>query len=133
MSVEALMIQEVTLRTLTDPGNEIAGTDPTYTTGDTLMYLEPRSGREHLEDRNTPLGDWFGVGYASVAWDSWDQVLYGNHVFDIIAPPRPMFDPLTAANSHVELDLQEIDWTPDVVAPETVGGFSDGFSEGFDI
>lgn len=103
------MNQSVTLRTPTgDPGNTIAGTETTYTEATTTMYLEPRSGREDTPNRNTPIGDWLGVGLASVDWDSWQQVVYGVHVFEIVAPPRPFYDPLLGADHHVELDLQEV-------------------------
>lgn len=109
MSIEALMNQPVTLRSLSGYTRDtIGGAEPTYTETSTTMYLEPRAGREQMQDRNTPIGDWLGVGRASIAWDSTNQIVYGLHVFDVVAPPRTFYDPVTGIDSHVELDLQEV-------------------------
>ncbi len=109
MTVESMMTQPVTLRT---PNGEtrdaIGGSTPTFATMSTLMYLEPRKGTEERADRNTPIGDWLGVGRKDVDFDSWDQILYGAQVFDIVAPARPFYNPTTRALSHIELDLQEV-------------------------
>lgn len=118
MSVEALMTCVVTLRkqsgeTQSDTGEATL----TYTSLATTMYLEPShggggssfiAGREDMANRNTPIGDWFGIGRVADDFGSWDQIVYGEHVFDIIAPPRPFGNPRTQVTSHVELSLQEV-------------------------
>lgn len=104
------MTQAVTLRTpATEVQDAVGGVTYTYDTLETLMYLEPSDGREDEPDRDTPIGNWFGAGLASVDFQSWSQVLYGDKVLHIIAPPRLIWNPRTASVSHVELDLQEID------------------------
>jgi len=118
VSVESLMVYEVTLRSLADADRDpIGGVIPLYDEESTTMYLEPghgsrgafTSGREDMTDRNTPIGDWFGVGLASVSWDSWQQIVWESHTFDIIAPPRPFGNPREGGEtSHVELSLQEV-------------------------
>lgn len=116
MSVAALMRQSVTLRTPAGQTQDAIGeATTTYEELVTLMYLEPgrgRSsfggGREDLVDRNTPIGDWVGIGRADVDFTSWSQIVYGTHTFDIIAPPRPVFNPTQDVVSHVELSLQEV-------------------------
>jgi hypothetical protein len=109
MSVENLMTQVVTLRSPTgETRDEIGGSVATYSTLQTLMYLEPTTGRESSQDRNTPIGDWLGFGLADVDFTSWAQVVYGSHVFDIIAPPRLMTNPRSQVASHYELSLQEV-------------------------
>lgn len=120
MSLTALMNQTVTLRSPSGETRDgIGGSEPTYSTQSTLMYLEPTrggtagasafsSGREINMERNTPIGDWLGIGDATLDWTSWSQVVYGSHVFDIIAPPRYMPNPRLGTISHVELSLQEV-------------------------
>lgn len=109
MSVESRMTQSVVLRT---PNGEvrdgIGGSEPTFSMMTTLMYIEPRHGKEQSADRNTPIGDWLGLGRRDVDFDSWDQIVYGDHVFDIVAPARPFYNPTTRVVSHIELDLQEV-------------------------
>lgn len=117
MSVEALMTQAVTLRTPSgETRDAIGGSTPTYTEEQTVMYLEPGHGagtafgvgREDMANRNTVIGDWFGVGRADVAWDAWQQVVYGSHVFDIVEATKPFTNPRTGQDSHVLVALQEV-------------------------
>lgn len=118
MTLAALLNQTVTLRSPSgETRDEIGGSSRTFTEATTQMYLEPGSGtgrggggEEQQPDRQTPIGDWFGVGLASVDWDSWQQVVYGDHVLDIVAPPRPFVRGLTGVEDHVELDLREVGW-----------------------
>ena len=111
MTVEGLMRQTVTLRKLTGHDHDGADSVPAYTESTTEMYLEPVSGEEDPggAGRNTPLGDWRGVGRKDVDFDSWDLVVYDGKVLDIVSPSRPFFNPRIGAGSHVELDLREID------------------------
>ena len=118
MSLAALMNQLVTLRTRSgETRDDIGGAVLTYTTTTTFMYLEPThggqtsgfgAGKEANVERNTPIGDWLGLGDPDLDWSSWDQVVYGSRVFDIIAPPRYMPNPRLGTISHVELSLQEV-------------------------
>ena len=110
MSIEALMNQPVTLRTPSGgTRDEIGGLIPGYTTLTTTMYIEPKSGKEDMADRNTPIGDWLGVGRKEITFENWDQIVYGSHVFDIVSPIRPYWDPVRQVLSHYEMDLQEVD------------------------
>jgi hypothetical protein len=109
VSVESLMTQAVTLQVPSgDARDAIGGSVDTYTETATVMYLEPTRGREDMENRNTPIGDWFGVGKASDPFASDVRIVYGDHTFDVIAPPRLFHDPLTGVASHYELSLQEV-------------------------
>lgn len=109
----------------------------TYAERTTVMYLQPRSGREAKQDRNTPIGDWRGVGRIDVDFTSWSRVLYAGHVLDIVAPPRLVHNPSRNGASHYSLDLQEVDAPAVVVVapapPAYVGGFDDGYDDGFDV
>jgi hypothetical protein len=108
LSIETWLTQAVTLRQRTGETVSDRGVStPTYSTLETLMYLEPRQGDEDEENRNTGIGDWLGIGLASVPFANWDQVVYGSVVFDIVAPPRP-FEIPGAGVDHIELDLQQI-------------------------
>lgn len=109
MSVEALMTQPVTLRKPTgETRTAIGGSVPVYATIETLMYLQPTTGHEDAQDRGTPIGDWTGIGRADVDFGAWDQIMYGAHLFDIIAPPEPAHDPRAGVTSHVKVRLQEV-------------------------
>lgn len=119
MSVTALMAQTVTLRKLSGYDRGATGdAEPTFTESTTRMYLEPRSGSEEgglqtaggaISGRHTGLGEWFGVGDASVDFDSVDAVVYEGKVLKLASPARPMFNPRSGRISHQEMDLQEID------------------------
>ena len=131
MDIEMVLNQPVTLRTPNGAvRDEIGGATTVYATTTTTMYLEPKSGKEDMAGRNTPIGDWLGVGRKEVNFENWDQIVYGEHVFDIISPIRPYWNPITQALSHYEMDLQEVDADPadepDSVSatamPGTVGG-----------
>jgi hypothetical protein len=103
------MTQSVTLRTPSgDIRDGIGGSTPTYASMSTTMYIEPKTGTEEMADRNTPIGDWLGIGRKDVNFDSWDQIVYGTHVFDIVSPVRPFYNPTTLVISHIEMDLQEV-------------------------
>jgi len=109
------MTQPVTLRKRQDPDldirDAIGGAEPTYSELETTMYLEPvgdRRSREDLDDRNTGMGQWLGVGRTTIEWHNWDQVVYGELTLDIVAPIRHMHNPRLNRESHVEMDLQEI-------------------------
>lgn len=109
MSVEALMTQAVTLRKPTgETRDAIGGSVPTYTTFETLMYLQPTGGKEEAQDRNTPIGDWTGIGRADIDFGSFDQIMYGVRTFDIVAPPEPAPNPRAGATSHVKVRLREV-------------------------
>jgi hypothetical protein len=131
VTVEALMTQAVTVLTPSDETQdsigEVVSDEPTEL--ETVMYLEPVSGREELMDRDTPIADWIGFGKASVTFRSDCRIVYGSHVLQVIGDPRPKWNPTLSAVSHIEMDLQEIDdSTPfeehvDAVAhPVAVGG-----------
>ena len=137
MSVEALMVHTVTLKAPSGvTRNAIGEAFATFDTLQTTMYLEPTrgstqafaAGREDRADRNTPVGDWLGLGRLDVDWHSWQQIVYGAHTFDIIAPPRVMPNPRLGTLSHVELSLQEVDGTG-YTAPAT-GAFDDSYDQG---
>ncbi len=117
MTVESLMVHEVTLLTQSgESQNEIGEVAVTYSELETTMYLEPTrgggtgfsAGSEEDAERNTPVGDWLGLGRADIDWDSTQRVIFGEHTFDVIAPPRYMPNPRLDTISHVELSLQEI-------------------------
>jgi len=131
MTVESLMTETVTVRHTTGFDQSPSGEPfPIFTETDTVMYLEPkqdtRRSTEALEVGYVPTGLWLGIGLATFAFDSHDQIVWGDTVFDIIAPPRVMPNPRLGTMSHTELDLQVVgeDVTPvDAVAhPSTVGG-----------
>lgn len=110
MSIEALMNQSVTLRTPDgDSRDDIGGATITFTTLATTMYLEPTSGKEDKAGRNTQMGQWLGVGRKEIDFDSWDQIIYGDHTFDIVSPSKPFYDPITHALHHYEMDLEEVE------------------------
>lgn len=109
MSVEALMTQAVTLRKLTgETRGGIGQSTPVYGTAETLMYLQPTTGREDAQDRGTPIGEWTGIGRVDVDFGSFDQIVYGDHTFDIVAPPEPAPNPRAGATSHVKVRLREV-------------------------
>jgi hypothetical protein len=131
MTVEDLMTQAVTVRRPTGFDQSPSGEPfPIFTESQTVMYLEPkqdtRRSTEALEVGYVPTALWLGVGRADFDFQSHDQIVYGDTVFDIIAPVRPMTDPLTATVSHKEMDLQAVgedEVSVDAVAhPDTVGG-----------
>lgn len=110
MTVEALMVQPVTLRVRTGetPVGNIGETEPVFTELATTMYLEPLQTNEVLADRNTPITSWVGYGRAEIDFTAWDQIVYGDHAFDIAGAPMPKFNPTTGAVSHVEMPLREV-------------------------
>jgi hypothetical protein len=136
MSVESLMVHEVTLLSQSGETQSSSGeVTVTYSSAATTMYLEPTrggaaggswgAGREEDADRNTPIGDWLGIGRADIDWDSTQRITYNEHTFDVIAPPRYMPNPRLGTISHVELSLQEVDTIESVDAiatPDVVGG-----------
>ena len=129
MSLSALMTQRVTLnRTTGLQRDAIGGTTPVITSTSVLAYLEPRSGTEDLADRNTGIGDWLMILPAGVDVIGWDSVDYGTRHFEIVAPPRPEYNPTTQSLSHWELDLQEVE-APALALPsvEVPSGFDSGF------
>ena len=80
-------------------------------TEDTLVlngYLEPVSGSETMADRNTQVGDWWAAVPPLADVDGWDRVTHQGHTFDVLAPPRPIWNPRTLAVSHQEIDLREV-------------------------
>lgn len=109
MTVDSLMTESVTLLALTgETRDEIGGSVRTETTTTTTAYLEPRSGSEDEADRNTEMGDWLAFLPADVALTGWDRLMHGTRVFDVVAPPRPVYNPRVSAVSHVEVDLREV-------------------------
>lgn len=124
MTVESLMVHEVTLYTQT--GIESGSGERTFDGGiATVMYLEPRTGEETEADRNTPIGDWIGFAKADETISSTSRIGYGAHVFDVVGPPEAKPNPRLDTISHIELDLQEIDTVDSVDAvatPSVVGG-----------
>lgn len=110
--IEDLMVHAVTLRKRDGENrNSVGGSTPTFDELETMMYLEPINlgSFEYKENRNTPVGSWLGIGLATDPWDSsWDQVVYGEIVFDIDAPPRPIPNPRTQTLHHYEIDLREV-------------------------
>lgn len=109
MNPEHLMVHEVTHRKRTGETQALSGeTTPTFTESSTEMYLEPRTGQEIEAERNTPIGDWIGYGKASVVFDSTDEIIYGDHTFEVVGPPEYKPNPRLDIISHVQLDLQEI-------------------------
>jgi len=120
------MVLEVTVLNQSGETQSSSGEVTTSYSGvETTMYLEPKSGTEEAADRNTPIGDWWGVCRESDGVTSTSRILYGAHTFDVVAPPRPMPDPFLDIISHVELDLQEVDTVEGVDAvamPDVVGG-----------
>jgi hypothetical protein len=81
------------------------------------MYIEPKSGKEDMANRNTPIGDWLGIGRIEINFENWDQIIYGEHVFDIVSPVRPFYNPRNHADDHWEMDLQEVDADPAASEP----------------
>lgn len=103
---------------------------PTFDYSETVMYLEPqqdvRRSTEALEVGYVSTGFWLGVGRADFPFDSHQQIVWGEHVFDILAPPRVMPNPRLGTMSHTELDLQEVEDTAEhidaIAHPGVVGG-----------
>ena len=109
MSLASLMTQTVSLiRTTSLQRDDIGGTVAVTSNVDVLGYLEPTKGSEDLADRNTGVGTWLLILPASVDVTNWDAVDYDTRRFEIVAPPRPMFNPSTKVVSHYELDLEEV-------------------------
>ncbi len=107
MSVEALMTETVTLLlTSGENRDSIGGSTPTDSSTSSDAYLEPQSGDESMAERNTQLGLWLAILPATTPLDGWDRVQYGSDVFDVVAPPRPMFNARLGSVSHVEVDLR---------------------------
>jgi hypothetical protein len=112
MTVEAMMTETVLRRRPTGEFIQSFSGAPTAVTEDesTIMYLEPRSDRmrasEAREEGYVPIGDWLGVGLASFDFGAHDQIIWGDRMFDVVAPPRAMPNPRLGTMSHVELDLQ---------------------------
>lgn len=108
MSVEDLMTLPVTLRTRDgETRSSIGSSEPTFASLDTLMALEPRSGREEANDGDIPIGDWVGAGNKDIDFKSWAQVIWGEHTFEILSV-MPGMNLRTGELSHYELDLQEV-------------------------
>lgn len=109
MSVESLMVQPVTIQIpASETRDAIGGVEDTYDTVDTVMYLEPTTASEDMENRNTPIGDWIGFGKISDPFTSEVRIVYGPHTFDVIEGPEPMFNPRIGADSHYEMTLREV-------------------------
>lgn len=122
MTVEALMIQPVTLQVPVGVTRDENGAAfQVYEDAATFMYLEPKASNEVLEDRNTPITDWTGYGFIGVEFSSSCRIVYGDHTFDIIGDPRPWWNPLVGAFSHIEMDLREVDRGP-ALDVESVSG-----------
>jgi hypothetical protein len=127
MSVESLMVHEVTLLTQTGISQSSTGEGTrVFDEGvATVMYLEPVKGSEAEADRNTPIGDWVGYAKADEAITSTSRILYDSHTFDVVGPPEKKPNPRLDTISHIQLDLQEIDTVEGVDAtatPDVVGG-----------
>lgn len=135
MAVEDFMTETVTVRHPTGETQSASGEPTTtYSESETIMYLEPlqdvRRSTEAIEVGYIGTGMWLGIGLADFPFDSHDQIIWNDYVFDILAPPRVMPNPRLGTMSHTELDLQEIeDITAihvDAVAhPTTVGGMGE--------
>jgi len=112
MTVEAMMTETVTRRRPTGEFTQSLSGEPEalYDEVETIMYLEPRSDRmrasEAREGGYVAIGDWHGVGLADFDFGSHDSIVWGERVFDIVAPPRVMPNPRLGTMSHTELDLQ---------------------------
>ena len=103
---------------------------PLYDEIPTIMFIQPqddvRRSTEALEVGYVPTGLYLGVGLYDFPFDSHDQIVWGTHVFDILAPPRREWSYIRNEGSHTELELQEVGMNEagvDAVAqPEEVGG-----------
>lgn len=99
------------------PGSTIGEQQATYTDEATTVYLEPGTGAgrayssrmESEADRNTPIGEWFGVVRGSLDPQSGDRCIYQGKILQMIGPPAPFTNPTTGELSHVEVSLREID------------------------
>ena len=124
------MTETVTVRTPTGFTQSASGEPTTlYDDAETIMYLEPegdvRRSSEALEVGYVSTAQWLGVGLADFPFDEHQVIVWGTHVFNILAPPRVMPNPRLDTLSHTELVLQEVedDGHVDAVAtPEAVGG-----------
>ena len=125
------MTETVTVATPTGETQSLSGEPTTeYDYAETVMYLEPqedaRRSTEALEVGYVATGQWLGVGLADFPFDSHQQIIWGEHVFDILAPPRVMPNPRLGTMSHTELVLQEVEDTAEhvdaVAHPGVVGG-----------
>lgn len=112
MTLARLMDRTVyLLRTTSTVRDAIGGTSVVQSSTASKAYLEPTRGTEDLANRNTGVGDWLLVLPADADVTNWDAVEYGTQRFEIVAPPRPMWNPRTHALSHYEVDLQEVQGT----------------------
>lgn len=88
------------------------GAVPTFEETAETMYLEPftgsREGGEVEVQRETPHGQWTGIGRASVDWSSWDEVIYGDITLRIFGTVKPIWNPRLGEESHVEMELREV-------------------------
>lgn len=120
MTVEAFMTETVTVQRPTGEFvQSLSGeATPVMEEFDTIMYLEPRDVRttigENREQGYVPVGDWLGVGLATVDFGSADLIFWDGRIFDVVSPPRVMPNPRLGTLSHTELDLQLIGDPDDV-------------------
>ena len=111
MSLADLMHQTLTLhRTTSESQDEIGGVSvASETTLDVDAYVWASVGNEDEANRNTQLGTWHALIPAGTDVTGWDRASYDDRDFDIIAPPKPAWNPRTQTTSHIRLDLKEIE------------------------
>ena len=109
MSVGDLMTQTVSLeRTTSITRDELGAAEPASGTSTSVQaYVEPRTSEEDENTRASQLGEWRAFLPAGTDVTGWDRLVYGARTFDIVGPPRPVYNPRAASESHVELDLKE--------------------------
>lgn len=109
MTVTSLMTQSITIHRKVSATRDDIGGEATLTESPLQVagYLEPMRSDE--VDQNThPRGLWRLLVAASTDMDSVDRVTYGTKTFEVVGPPRPMWNPRTEAVSHIEADLEEV-------------------------
>lgn len=126
------MTETVTVRHPTgEVQSESGEPTPTFSETETVMFLEPqedvRRSTEALEVGYVSTALYLGAGLYDFPFDEHDQIVWGDKVFDILAPPRKEWSYIRNVGSHTELVLQTIEDADatlfaGVAHPATVGG-----------
>lgn len=110
MSLASLMTQTLVLhRTTSVDRDDIGGAGvATETSVSVPAYIYPAGGAEDRVNRNTQIGEWRAIVPPDADVDGWDRAEYDGRMFDITAPPEPVWNPRTVTRSHIRLRLQEV-------------------------
>lgn len=114
MTVESLMTQPATLKTLTgETRGPAGGSEPTYSDTAFTGYFEPDPPigleGENTQEGNFEMGRWFGCAPVSLTFTGHDVIEYNGEILELTGPPRKMWNPRLGAFSHYELSLRVVE------------------------